>query len=78
MSATTSRRRERSIFRWLAVLPATIGLLLAFAALIWTEWPQLFAAAAMLAIAAAIWRVGNGPWSLAETEDTVRGHHRPS
>ncbi|HUW01234.1 MAG TPA: hypothetical protein VMW08_02655 [Acidimicrobiales bacterium] len=73
MSATTSSQRRQPVLRWLAFVPATIGLILAFVALIWTEWLQLLAAAAMLAIAAAIWRVGNGSWSLAGTEDTVRG-----
>ena len=48
--------------RWLALVPMTFGLAFLFIALTWTEWPQFFAGAALLAFAAIVWRGFAGEW----------------
>ncbi len=64
MTITTKRAGVFGALRWLAVVPATIGLVIGFFGLVWTEWPQLLAACGLLAVSAAIWwafdRTGQG------------------
>jgi hypothetical protein len=53
---------DMRILRWLAVIPAALGLVFLFFALVWTEWPQLLVGVALLALAALVWRVFAGYW----------------
>jgi membrane protein implicated in regulation of membrane protease activity len=48
--------------KWLAVVPAVLGLLFLWAALTWTEWPQLFVGLGLLVLAAVVWRAFAGEW----------------
>jgi len=48
--------------RWLASAPAVLGLLFLWAALTWTEWPQLFVGLGLLVLASVVWRVFAGEW----------------
>ncbi len=73
MRASTYPRPLRAVLRWLAVIPATIGLILGFFALVWTEWSQLLTATALLTTSAATWRALSGAWPLAKTKDNIDG-----
>ncbi len=49
-------------FRWLAVIPALLGLPFLFFGLIWVGVVQLVAAAGLFALACVIWRCTAGEW----------------
>ena len=50
--------------RWLAVVPAVLGLLFLFVALLWTAWTQFYVGVGLLALASVIWRTFAGDWPL--------------
>ena len=62
MNSTTARGSVRNMLRWLALVPASIGLVFLVVAVLWTELVQLVAAGALLAIATAVWRTCDGSW----------------
>ena len=53
--------------KWIAVPLAALGLVFLFFGLIWQGVVQLGVAAALLAVAAGIWRTSTGDWPLAQT-----------
>jgi hypothetical protein len=57
--------------KWLAVPLALLGLVFLFFGLIWQGAVQLGVAVALLALAAAAWRISTGTWTL--TNDSTPG-----
>lgn len=51
--------------RWVAVPVSVLGLVFGFFGVMWTGAVQLAVAAALLVLAAAIWRTTAGTWPLA-------------
>ena len=54
--------------KWMAVPVAAVGLTLLFFGIVWTGAAQLVIAAALLALAAAIWRAAAASRSRATTD----------
>jgi hypothetical protein len=54
--------------KWVAVPVTAVGLVFLFFGMIWQGAVQLAVAAALLAIAASIWRTTTGTWPLTQTE----------
>ena len=50
--------------KWIALAPAALGIIFLFFGILWTGAVQLLAAAGLLVLAACIWRVFAGEWSL--------------
>lgn len=50
--------------RWIAVPLFAVGLVFLFFGLVWTAGVQLTAAAALIAVAASVWRITSGGWPL--------------
>jgi hypothetical protein len=48
--------------KWLGAVCAALGIVFLFFALTWTEWPQLFVGAGLLALGAVVWRIFAGLW----------------
>jgi hypothetical protein len=50
------------ILKWVAVIPAALGVVFLFFAVVWTVWPQFLVGVGLLALAAVVWRVFAGYW----------------